>query len=89
METAIEELKVFETEEVSFDFSEIVTNGRVLHANGLIPPSLKQSLEKNLAIIADQPTKDFHPGSHGKVQDLIHPSLFPYIKGNRIIIYNL
>jgi hypothetical protein len=56
-------------------------NSGVGYIDGLVPDSLKRSLEKHLDFIASSEKKDFHPGAEGKVQDLIHPSLFPYVEG--------
>ncbi|EJT99284.1 hypothetical protein DACRYDRAFT_23879 [Dacryopinax primogenitus] len=50
-------------------------------ADDLVPPSLHRVLEGELNRLADVGVKDFHPGSDGKVQDLIHPSLYPYVRG--------
>ncbi|KAJ8515478.1 hypothetical protein ONZ45_g7083 [Pleurotus djamor] len=48
-------------------------------SDGLVPPSLHQELVRELDNLAAIEPKDFHPGTLGKVQDLIHPSLYPYI----------
>ena len=42
---------------------------------------MRKKLEKHLDVIANKDDKDYHPGSHKKVIDLIHPSLYPYVKG--------
>ncbi|KAG6552151.1 hypothetical protein Mapa_006253 [Marchantia paleacea] len=47
----------------------------------VVPPKLRELLESRLDAIASLPKKDFHPGTNDQVQDLIHPSLFPYIEG--------
>jgi hypothetical protein len=52
---------------------------------GLIPEELQKSIETQLDAIANLPEKDFHPGSNNMVQDLIHPSLYPYIQGDQYI----
>lgn len=44
----------------------------------VVPQELKESLSRGLDRIADAKEKDFHPGSEGLVQDLIHPSLYPF-----------
>ena len=38
-------------------------------------------LEKEIDKFSKNSKKDFHPFSNKKVRDLVHPSLFPYIKG--------
>ncbi|KAJ8503099.1 hypothetical protein ONZ45_g11152 [Pleurotus djamor] len=50
-------------------------------SDGLVPSSLHQELVRELDSLAALEPKDFHPGTVGKVQDLIHPSLYPYIAG--------
>ncbi|KAL3691665.1 hypothetical protein R1sor_005316 [Riccia sorocarpa] len=47
----------------------------------IVPPQLRDLLETKLDTIANSSNKDFHPNTNDQVQDLIHPSLFPYIEG--------
>ncbi|KAL3691666.1 hypothetical protein R1sor_005317 [Riccia sorocarpa] len=47
----------------------------------IVPPQLRNLLETKLDAIANSSNKDFHPNTNDQVQDLIHPSLFPYIEG--------
>ncbi|KAL3691659.1 hypothetical protein R1sor_005310 [Riccia sorocarpa] len=49
--------------------------------DGMVPQQLRDVLETRLDAIANSPNKDFHPNTNDQVQDLIHPSLFPYIEG--------
>ncbi|KAE9388784.1 hypothetical protein BT96DRAFT_1003878 [Gymnopus androsaceus JB14] len=50
-------------------------------SDDLVPASVHQELVRELdALVAKEP-RDYHPGSFGKVQDLIHPSLYPYVAG--------
>jgi hypothetical protein len=42
-------------------------------------------LERELDAIANLPEKDFHPNTEEKVQDLIHPSMFPYIHKKSLV----
>ncbi|KAL0961439.1 hypothetical protein HGRIS_006384, partial [Hohenbuehelia grisea] len=51
----------------------------VFVSDGIIPPSLHDELVTELNALATLEPKDFHPGTKGTVQDLIHPSLYPYI----------
>lgn len=45
----------------------------------IVPAELIERLKKAVAPLEDVPEsqKDWHPGSDGKVLDLLHPSLFP------------
>jgi len=54
---------------------------KTLFVDNLVPEILKKSLKQGLDAIASGPNKDFHPGTEGQVQDLIHPSLFPLVHG--------
>jgi hypothetical protein len=47
----------------------------------ILPSTLSRSLEYHLDALLHKETLDLHPGSDGQVVDLIHPSLYPYIKG--------
>ena len=65
-----------------------VYNGDVVKSDFAIPETLKQSLidaARNLENIAEV-YKDYHPGSDGKVLDLVHPSLFPLIYGQTRVL---
>ncbi|KAJ3755634.1 hypothetical protein EV360DRAFT_85726 [Lentinula raphanica] len=53
----------------------------VFVSDGLVPDSVHQELVHELDALAANEPKDFHPHSFGKVQDLIHPSLYPYVAG--------
>ncbi|KAF9066716.1 hypothetical protein BDP27DRAFT_1423620 [Rhodocollybia butyracea] len=50
-------------------------------SDNLVPQALHQEFIRQLDALAAKEPRDFHPGSFGKVQNLIHPSLFPYIAG--------
>ncbi|KAJ8703404.1 hypothetical protein PTI98_002028 [Pleurotus ostreatus] len=50
----------------------------VFVTDDLVPASLQSELLRSLGVLAQKEPKDMHPGSGGKVQDLIHPSLYPY-----------
>jgi hypothetical protein len=47
----------------------------------MLPEVLKNSLERNLDALLHEVPLDMHPGSNFQVFDLIHPSLFSYVKG--------
>ena len=54
----------------------------IVIADDIVPPALQKSLCHHLDVLASEPGKqDFHPGSDGMVQNLIHPSLYPFIEG--------
>ncbi|CAM6129025.1 unnamed protein product [Calypogeia fissa] len=56
--------------------------------DNIVPKMLRDIIEANLDALADLPEKDFHPNSNNQVQDLIHPSLFPYIDGVSPLIFD-
>ncbi|RKO90640.1 hypothetical protein BDK51DRAFT_38878 [Blyttiomyces helicus] len=51
----------------------------VCAVDGAVPSGIRALLAWHLDAIADREDRDFHPGSDGKVQDLIHPSLHPLV----------
>ena len=51
---------------------------------GLLSSQLHQSLQVAIARMAAQEPIDWHPGSHEQVRDLIHPSMYCYVKGDEI-----
>jgi predicted DNA-binding WGR domain protein len=46
-----------------------------------VPKELQRRLNYNFTRMLNQEPADFHPGSNRQVRDLVHPSLFPYVKG--------
>ena len=60
-----------------------VYNGNVVKSDTAVPDSLKIELQTAVQHLEDVPewAKDWHPGSDGKVLDLVHPSLFPVVYG--------
>jgi uncharacterized protein Smg (DUF494 family) len=52
-----------------------------LYYDNFLPEILSQSIEQHLDALLHEKSVDLHPGSDGQVVDLIHPSLFPFIKG--------
>ncbi|KAH9914463.1 uncharacterized protein B0H18DRAFT_959787 [Fomitopsis serialis] len=56
---------------------------RIWQSDQLIPASLKASLVSAVAPLESVPDseKDWHPGSDGRVLDLVHPSLYPVVYG--------
>ncbi|KAK4691600.1 hypothetical protein P7C71_g5428, partial [Lecanoromycetidae sp. Uapishka_2] len=53
----------------------------VVRSDTIIHPELRQALKVACASLENGPDKDWHPGSDGKVLDLVHPSLFPLVYG--------
>jgi hypothetical protein len=55
----------------------------VYQADDLISKQVREDLLKGVAVLenVDISKKDWHPGSNEQVLDLVHPSLFPYIRG--------
>ncbi|KAL2753308.1 hypothetical protein ACRALDRAFT_2029173 [Sodiomyces alcalophilus JCM 7366] len=62
----------------------------VIKSDSAIPPELKDQLRAAVASLEDVPDheKDWHPGSDGKVLDLVHPSLWPLVYGRSRILPN-
>ena len=60
----------------------------VIKSDTAIPLDLKEALRAAAAPLEEVPDrlKDWHPGSDGKVLDLVHPSLFPLIYGRSRIL---
>jgi hypothetical protein len=67
-----------------------VYNGDVVKSDLAIPEDLKHSLRAAVRPLEDIPEKykDYHPGSGGKVVDIVHPSLFPLIYGKSRVLEN-
>lgn len=65
-----------------------VYNGDVVKSDVAIPESIKKALQEKARRLEDVPEiyKDYHPGSNGKVLDLVHPSLFPLIYGTSRVL---
>lgn len=49
--------------------------------NGLVPETLRRELKVQIdEMLAKEPV-DWHPGSNSQVRDLVHPSMYCYVKG--------
>jgi hypothetical protein len=61
----------------------------VVKSDTAVPYDLKEALKNAVRPLEDVPAsaKDWHPGSNGKVLDLVHPSLFPLVYGLSRILY--
>ena len=53
----------------------------VVKSDNIVPPELQKALKKAASSLEQvgEAHKDWHPGSDGKVLDLVHPSLFSLI----------
>lgn len=60
----------------------------VIKSDTAISSELREALRVGAAPLEDVPNrlKDWHPGSNGKVLDLVHPSLFPLIYGRSRVL---
>lgn len=58
----------------------IITEG-VCYVHGKIPVTLRDSLRSGIDELAKKTGVDFHPNSNEIIRDLVHPALYPYIKG--------
>ncbi len=60
----------------------------VIKSDTAISSELKEALRAGAAALEDVPDKfkDWHPGSDGKMLDLVHPSLFPLIYGRSRVL---
>lgn len=65
-----------------------VYNGDVVKSDTAISDSIKKALQEQARKLEAIPEvyKDYHPGSNGKVLDLVHPSLFPLIYGTSRVL---
>jgi Protein of unknown function (DUF4246) len=61
----------------------VVYNGDVVKSDTAVSPETKKALQKAVEPLENVPEsqRDWHPGSDGKVLDLVHPSLFPVVFG--------
>lgn len=53
----------------------------VVYMEEIIPDDLSCALNDQLSRLAKEEIVDWHPGSNNCVRDLVHPSLYPLIKG--------
>ena len=60
----------------------------VIKSDIAISSELKAALQVGAALLEDIPERlrDWHPGSDGKVLDLVHPSLFPLVYGRSRVL---
>lgn len=53
----------------------------VAYADKLVGAALRGRLLKGVEQLAKKEAVDYHPGSGTRVRDLVHPSLYPYVRG--------
>lgn len=65
-----------------------VFNGDVVKSDFAIPQDVQESLKAGVRMLEDisEWHKDYHPGSDGKVLDLVHPSLYPLMYGRTRVL---
>ncbi|KAF8451885.1 hypothetical protein BDZ91DRAFT_853286 [Kalaharituber pfeilii] len=65
-----------------------VYTGDVVKSDTAVSTELQAELKSAVSVLENVPagTKDWHPGSDGKVLDLVHPSLFPLVYGRSRIL---
>jgi hypothetical protein len=66
----------------------VVFNGKVVKSDYAVPEAVKLALQSAIKPLESVPEaqKDWHPGSDGKVLDLIHPSLYPLVYGKTKVL---
>ena len=66
----------------------IETLDGVWKSDTAVPEELRMELLKAVAPLEDVPDKDkdWHPGSHEQVLDLVHPSIYPLVYGQSKIL---
>jgi len=65
-----------------------VFNADVVKSDVAVSEATRQALRLTVSRLENVPEahKDYHPGSDGKVLDLVHPSLFPLVYGRSRIL---
>ncbi|CEI63619.1 hypothetical protein FVEN_g6748 [Fusarium venenatum] len=60
----------------------------IVKSDHLIPDDLWHSLKTGVKALEDIPdeAKDWHPGSNGKVLNLVHPSMYPLVYGKSRVL---
>ena len=60
----------------------------VAKSDEIVSPALRDRLREAVSMLEDIPDseKDWHPGSDGKVLDLVHPSLWPLLYGRSRVL---
>ncbi|KAI8589874.1 hypothetical protein BDZ88DRAFT_444152 [Geranomyces variabilis] len=75
----------FVVRQLELDLDEVVAAAvkQAYQADDCVTPEELAELKRLVAVLEDVPEhqKDYHPGSNGQVLDLVHPSLFCFVKG--------
>ncbi|CAI7657007.1 unnamed protein product [Penicillium bialowiezense] len=60
----------------------------VVKSDTAVPEEIRQALKEAVNPLENIPEdqKDYHPGSEGKVVDIVHPSLFPVVYGRTRVL---
>ena len=69
----------------------VVFHGDVVKSDTAVSAEMKHALQEavnNFQAAIPEKLKDWHPGSDGKVLDLVHPSLCPLVYGRTRILCN-
>jgi hypothetical protein len=88
-EQCIQELQDYSRMEASIRVTPAIDSHAVVYkSDTLVPESLRKNLIAAAAPLEAVPEKhkDWHPGSDGKVLDLVHPSLYPLIYGRSLAL---
>ncbi|RXW15494.1 hypothetical protein EST38_g10360 [Candolleomyces aberdarensis] len=66
----------------------VVFNGKVVKSDYAVSEGVKLALQNAIRSLESVPEaqKDWHPGSDGKVLDLVHPSLYPLVYGKTKVL---
>ncbi|RXW15495.1 hypothetical protein EST38_g10358 [Candolleomyces aberdarensis] len=66
----------------------VVFNGKVVKSDYAVSECVKLALQNAIKRLERVPEvqKDWHPGSDGKVLDLVHPSLYPLVYGKTKVL---
>ena len=92
MLTSVQCIKELRDKAADFENSKIVSifdaEIEVAKSDSIVPESLSACLKTAVRPLEDVPDhqKDWHPGSDGKVLDLVHPSLFPMVYGRSRVL---
>lgn len=64
----------------SRNLDKIIHEG-ISYQTGIVSEELTLKLNKSIDVLKATTAADYHPGSNSIVRDLVHPSLFPFVKG--------
>lgn len=70
-----------EIEEYNQKFIESKVVENVAWSDEIIPRDMLDALNAEVDVMCNKERKDYHPGSDKAVRDIVHPSLYCYVKG--------